>query len=119
MLLAVVRRETLFGGLVLFCNSHFFFLLKTEFAGGEVKALFFRRRKTHCREISCVSRETENTNPRAKGEIKVKLQEIKRNKGQDAIKETNMKEYASLYRSRKTFLSSYITLTHLVERGEH
>lgn len=41
----------------------------------------------------------------------------KRNKGQDAIKETNMKEYASLYRSRKTFLSSYITLTHLVERA--
>lgn len=28
-----------------------------------------------------------------------------------------MKEYASLYRSRKTFLSSYITLTHLVERA--
>lgn len=107
----------------MFFNSHVFFLLETEFAGGEVKALFFRRRrKTHCREISCVSRETENTNPRAKnvkGEIKVKLQEIKRNKGQDAIKETNMKEYASLYRSRKTFLSSYITLTHLVERVEH
>lgn len=50
------------------------------FAEGEVKALFFRRRKTHCIEISCVSRETENTNPRAKnvkGEIKLKLQEIK------------------------------------------
>lgn len=106
----------------MFFNSHSFFLLETEFAAGEVKALFFRRRKTHCIEISCVSRETENTNPRAKNvkaEIKVKLQEIKRNKGQDAIKKTNMKEYASLYRSRKTFLSSYITLTHLVEGGEH
>lgn len=69
--------------------------------------------------------ETENTNPRAKKKKCVKSNQVEKyftrskNKGQDAIKETNMKEYASLYRSRKTFLSSYITLTHLVESDEH
>lgn len=81
MFIAEVRLEALYGGLVLFFISHFF-LQETDFAGEEVKALFFRRRrKTHCIEISCVSRETENTNPRAKnvkGEIKMKLQEIKK-----------------------------------------
>lgn len=92
-----------------------------------LKLYFLDEMNSLYRKISpCVSRETENTNPRAKkknklkdeGEIKLKLRERSK-KDKMQLRKLTMKEYASLYRSRKTFLSSYITLTHLVERGEH